>query len=64
MYEPWHKDLSSVHVVKVLRDPESFINVVVIKGKLLLCPWLDGKNIIWKHKSKSLLSELKYTALV
>lgn len=36
----------SVHVVKVLRDPEGFVNATVVKGKLSLCPGLDGKNIV------------------
>lgn len=42
----------SVHVVKVLGDPKSFINAAVVKGKLLLGPRLDGENIVWKEKSK------------
>lgn len=48
----------SVHVVKVLWNSKGFVNAAVIKGKLLLCPRLDGENIVWKQKSKSLFDEL------
>lgn len=48
----------SVHVVKVLWNSKGFVNAAVVKGKLLLCPRLDGENIVWKQKSKSLFDKL------
>lgn len=49
----------SVHVVKVLWNSKGFVNAAVIKGKLLLSPRLDGENVVWKQKSKSLFDELR-----
>lgn len=48
----------SVHVVKVLWNSKGFVNAAVVKGKLLLCPRLDGENVVWKQKSKSLFDKL------
>lgn len=44
------KSSRSVHVVKVIGDAEGFINTAVVEGKLLLCPGLDGKHVVWKQK--------------
>lgn len=48
----------SVHVVKVLWNSKGFVNAAVVKGKLLLCPRLDGENVVWKQKSKCLFDGL------
>lgn len=43
----------SVHVVKVLWNSKGFVDAAVIKGKLLLCPRLDGENIVWKNRNQT-----------